>query len=209
MVYAYRSVEMLVAVLGILKAGATFSVIGTCRHGRSDVYLLNKLNFVDPAYPPSRQTTYLRVAQPRALIVLRGAGHIHESVRTFLSTELQIRVEIPALEFLNDNTISGGIVNGLDVLQACRTLSDVDPSVPLGPDSIGTLSFTSGSTGIPKGVKGRHYSLTHFFPWMGETFQLDQTSKFTMLSGIAHDPIQRDSKSELEICHIASVANKF
>lgn len=29
MVYAYRSVEMLVAVMGILKAGATFSVIGT------------------------------------------------------------------------------------------------------------------------------------------------------------------------------------
>ncbi|KAG8885369.1 large subunit of alpha-aminoadipate reductase [Tulasnella sp. 331] len=173
MVYAYRSVEMLVAVLAILKAGATFSVI-------------------DPAYPPSRQTIYLEVAKPRALIVLRGAGEIHPSVRSFLKTELQIRVEIPALAFASDQSIVGGEIAGQDILSTSHHLANVDPAVHLGPDSIGTLSFTSGSTGIPKGVKGRHYSLTHFFPWMGQTFQLDKTSKFTMLSGIAHDPIQRD-----------------
>ncbi|KAL1749408.1 hypothetical protein FB107DRAFT_280838, partial [Schizophyllum commune] len=53
-------------------------------------------------------------------------------------------------------------------------------------------SALPGSTGIPKGVKGCHFSLTHFFPWMSERFSLDETSQFTMLSGIAHDPIQRD-----------------
>lgn len=47
--YAYRSVELVVAML---KPGATFSVI-------------------NPAYPPSRQTIYLKVAQPRALVVLK------------------------------------------------------------------------------------------------------------------------------------------
>ncbi|KAG9003094.1 large subunit of alpha-aminoadipate reductase, partial [Tulasnella sp. 427] len=173
MVYAYRSVEMVVAVMAILKAGAIFSVI-------------------DPAYPPSRQTVYLKVAKPRALIVLKGAGVLNPTVREFINTELQIRVEVPALAFTPNKTIVGGEVNGQDVLTGTQKLADVDPNVSLGPDSIGTLSFTSGSTGIPKGVKGRHYSLTHFFPWMGATFQLNETSKFTMLSGIAHDPIQRD-----------------
>lgn len=66
--------------------------------------------------------------------------------------------------------------------------------VALGPDSVGTLSFTSGSTGIPKGVRGRHFSLTHFFPWMSQRYGLTENEKFTMLSGIAHDPIQRDSE---------------
>lgn len=135
------------------------------------------------------------MAQPRALVILKGAGTIGPSVREFLTTELKIRVEVPALEILRDGTIYGGTnPHGVDVLQSHVRLGDTDPNVALGPDSVGTLSFTSGSTGIPKGVKGRHFSLTHFFPWMGERFGLNQTSKFTMLSGIAHDPIQRDSQ---------------
>jgi len=95
-----------------------------------------------------------------------------------------------------DGTVEGGVAVGseADSLASCQKLKDTDPNVVLGPDSIGTLSFTSGSTGIPKSVKGRHYSLTHFFPWMGERFGLDETSRFTMLSGIAHDPVQRDSE---------------
>ncbi|THH11455.1 hypothetical protein EW146_g8036 [Bondarzewia mesenterica] len=174
MVYAHRSVDLVVAVMAVLKAGATFSVI-------------------DPAYPPSRQTVYLRVAQPRGLVVLRGAGTISPTVRKFISTELQICVEVPALELLSDGNVVGGAgIDGTDVLSAQTSLADMDPDVVLGPDSVGTLSFTSGSTGIPKGVKGRHYSLTHFFPWMGQRFGIGEQSKFTMLSGIAHDPIQRD-----------------
>lgn len=116
-------------------------------------------------------------------------------MRDFLSTELKIRVEVPALEILPDGSIHGGMgFEGVDVLAHQVPLADVDPNIMLGPDSVGTLSFTSGSTGIPKGVKGRHYSLTHFFPWMGQRFGLSDESKFTMLSGIAHDPIQRDSE---------------
>ncbi|KAL1718198.1 hypothetical protein EV715DRAFT_252928 [Schizophyllum commune] len=174
MVYAHRSVDLVVAVMAVLKVGATFSVI-------------------DPAYPASRQIIYLRVAQPRALVVLKGAGTIGPSVREFLSTELHLRVEVPAVQVHPDGSINGGVgPDGQDVLHPQVHLADTDPNVVLGPDSVGTLSFTSGSTGIPKGVKGRHFSLTHFFPWMSERFGLDETSKFTMLSGIAHDPIQRD-----------------
>ncbi|KAI0346141.1 alpha-aminoadipate reductase Lys1p [Trametopsis cervina] len=174
MVYAYRSVELVVAVMAVLKAGATFSVI-------------------DPAYPPNRQTIYLGVARPRALIVLKGAGKIGPTVREFITNEVQVRVEVPALELLPDGQLAGGLTSdGAEVLAAQHSLADQDPNIPLGPDSVGTLSFTSGSTGIPKGVRGRHYSLTHFFPWMGERFGLSENSRFTMLSGIAHDPIQRD-----------------
>lgn len=150
----------------------------------------------DPAYPPSRQTIYLGVAQPRALIVLKGAGRINPNVREFINSDLSIRVEVPALQLLRNDEVAGGSVNegSTDVLAPQIHLAEIDPNVVIGPDSIGTLSFTSGSTGVPKGVRGRHYSLTHFFPWMGERFEIGEHSRFTMLSGIAHDPIQRDSE---------------
>ena len=130
-------------------------------------------------------------------MVLKGAGRIGPTVREFITNELNIRVEVPALELLHDATLVGGLASEAseDVLLPQRPLAETDPDIVLGPDSVGTLSFTSGSTGIPKGVRGRHYSLTHFFPWMGQRFGLDENSKFTMLSGIAHDPIQRDSES--------------
>lgn len=196
MIYAYRSVELVVAVMAVLKAGATFSVIGVLLFGipQRRVSDSRAAYVSDPAYPPSRQQIYLQVAQPRGLVILAGAGKIGPSVREFLSNNLRIRVEVPALEFSSTGIILGGVVNGTDMLKSRSHLSETDPNVILGPDSIGTLSFTSGSTGVPKGVKGRHYSLTHFFPWMGERFTLGEFSKFTMLSGIAHDPIQRDSE---------------
>lgn len=177
MAYAYRGVDLVVAVMGILKSGATFSVI-------------------DPAYPPERQNIYLDVARPRALVVIekatRDAGELSDIVRGFIKENLQLRTEVPALHLCDDGTLLGGSVNGQDVFANQVALKSKPVGVVVGPDSIPTLSFTSGSEGRPKGVRGRHFSLAYYFPWMAERFNLTPDEKFTMLSGIAHDPIQRD-----------------
>src|SRR4029453_1774409 len=49
-----------------------------------------------------------------------------------------------------------------------------------------------GSTGIPQGVLGRHGSLSHFQPFLAGRFGIDGADRFSMLSGLAHDPLQRD-----------------
>ncbi|KAF2792409.1 large subunit of L-aminoadipate-semialdehyde dehydrogenase [Melanomma pulvis-pyrius CBS 109.77] len=177
MIFAHRGVDLVVAIMAVLAAGATFSVL-------------------DPLYPPDRQCIYLEVSQPRALVVIdkatREAGPISDQVRNYISENLHLRTEVPGLQLRDDGTLVGGLKGDKDCLEEQQKLKADLPGVLVGPDSTPTLSFTSGSEGKPKGVKGRHFSLTHYFPWMAETFGLSEKDKFTMLSGIAHDPIQRD-----------------
>ncbi|EED19599.1 alpha-aminoadipate reductase Lys2, putative [Talaromyces stipitatus ATCC 10500] len=177
MIFAHRSVDLVVAIMGTLSSAATFTVL-------------------DPAYPPARQKIYLEVAQPRALINIGRAtdeaGPLAPVVRNYIDDELHLKAEVPSLRIGDDGTLSGGEIDGKDVFSEARQKASGPPPTQVGPDSHPTLSFTSGSEGRPKGVLGRHYSLCRYFGWMAEHFGLSSESKFTMLSGIAHDPIQRD-----------------
>ncbi|EXJ65614.1 L-aminoadipate-semialdehyde dehydrogenase [Cladophialophora psammophila CBS 110553] len=177
MIYSYRGVDLVVAIMGTLKAGGTFSVL-------------------DPAYPPDRQNIYLDVSRPRALVIIdkatQDAGELSDKVRGFINDNLDLKTEVPALRLRDDGFLQGGEVAGKDIFASTRSLKAKGPGVVVGPDSVPTLSFTSGSEGKPKGVRGRHYSLAFYYDWMAKRFNLSEKDKFTMLSGIAHDPIQRD-----------------
>jgi len=177
MIWAHRSVDLVVAIMGTLTSGATFSVL-------------------DPAYPPARQTIYLEVAQPKALINIARAtdesGQLAPTVRRYIDEELQLKAEVPALRLRDDGVLSGKEVGDEDLFAKVRVKASSPPAGEVGPDSNPTLSFTSGSEGRPKGVLGRHFSLTKYISWMAERFQLSSESRFTLLSGISHDPVQRD-----------------
>lgn len=141
MIYSYRGVDFVVAVMGVLKAGATFSAI-------------------DPAYPPARQNIYLSVAQPKGLIVLEKAGSLDKLVTDYISDNLSLTCHIPALKLLDDASVVGSQTSAdNDLFSSVRDLKSKRTGVVVGPDSNPTLSFTSGSEGIPKGVKGRHFHL--------------------------------------------------
>lgn len=139
---------------------------------------------------------YLEVSQPRALIRIGRAtdenGPLAPLVQSYIDESLQLKAEVPDLRIRDDGHLSGGEVDGKDVFEGARQKASTPPDVLVGPDSNPTLSFTSGSEGRPKGVLGRHFSLTKYYTWMAQRFNLTSKSKFTLLSGIAHDPVQRD-----------------
>lgn len=151
---------------------------------------------LDPQYPPTRQQIYLEVAQPRALVQIakatQEAGPLAPIVREYIDEQLQLKGEVPSLRIDDNGFLSGGLVDGKDVFAEVRNKASSPPHAPVGPDSNPTLSFTSGSEGRPKGVLGRHYSLARYFGWMAKRFELSAESRYTLLSGIAHDPVQRD-----------------
>ncbi|KAI0199288.1 non-ribosomal peptide synthetase [Astrocystis sublimbata] len=182
MIFAHRSVELLIAFMGTLAAGATITVL-------------------DPAYPPQRQSIYMSVSRPRALIEIGRAkdenGPLAPRVQAYIDEELSLKIRVPEMRMSDDGHLTGGEVDGRDIFADAAGRASKPPSALVGPDSISILSFTSGTTSTPKGVMGRHYSLAKYLPWMAEQFKWTSKTKFACLSGISHDPIQRDFFSPL------------
>jgi amino acid adenylation domain-containing protein len=87
-------------------------------------------------------------------------------------------------------TLPGGGPSGAVALLA--TLPPPMAPTVVGPDDLALLAFTSGSTGTPKGIEGRHGPLSHFLPFQQERFGLGDGDRYSLLSGLSHDPLQRD-----------------
>ncbi|HEU4456113.1 MAG TPA: amino acid adenylation domain-containing protein, partial [Longimicrobium sp.] len=168
-IWAYRSAAMVRAMVGILRAGAAFVAL-------------------DPAYPPARLAEYVRIAGPRGFLRIAAAGPVPREVEEALAATATVTIDLGAK--------SGDSVDDVDGL---GSVSPDAPEVEIGPDSLAYLSFTSGTTGAPKAVMGRHGSLTHFTPWLAERFELRAEDRFSLLSGLAHDPLHRDVFTPLQL----------
>jgi len=61
------------------------------------------------------------------------------------------------------------------------------------------ITFTSGSTGEPKGIVTHHAPLVHFVDWHVQQHGFTQDDRFSLLSGLGHDPVYRDVFTPLSI----------
>lgn len=162
-----------VAVFGHRSAAVVWAIIGILKAGGAFM-------IIDPAYPVRRQLEYLEIANPRGFIQLEAAGNLPSEVEQWAANSTgTCRVSLPA----------GPPVTLKDVLHGYPS---TNPGIPVRPEDTAYIAFTSGSTGRPKGVIGRHGPLSHFIPWQSETFAIGADDRFSMLSGLSHDPLQRD-----------------
>ena len=156
-----------VAIYAHRSAALVSAILGVLEVGAA--YLI-----LDPGYPHSRLEEYLNLAKPVGWIAIDRAGSPGQA--------LQDRID--AWPWCSRLTLSARDPVVDAAVEAPRSEA--------GPDRIACVSFTSGSTGRPRAVLQRHGGLSHFAPWATRTFGIVPDDRFTMLSGLSHDPLQRD-----------------
>jgi amino acid adenylation domain-containing protein len=178
-IYAHRSAPLVWAMFGVLKAGAAFVIL-------------------DPAYPEQRLVEYLRVAKPSGLLHVAAAGELPPAVEAFLAEKtLLCRLKLhpsAAAEARGANDLPPAPADGVssDLPDSLANYPTAAPAITIRPSELAYLAFTSGSTGQPKAVMGTHGSLTHYHVWMQKTFGVGGADRFSMISGLSHDPLLRD-----------------
>jgi amino acid adenylation domain-containing protein len=163
-VFAYRSTTAYAGVLGSLMAG----------HGYVPL---------NPAFPPQRTNAMLRRSACRSLIADAAAqtqlGQVLEHLNEPMLIILPECVDLSAYatqwrqhRFVGQRDLNCG---SDDVLAHCSA------------DSVAYLLFTSGSTGVPKGVAVAHRNVIHFVRTAVDRYQVDETDRFSQTFDLTFD----------------------
>jgi amino acid adenylation domain-containing protein/FkbM family methyltransferase len=121
-----RSLETLVALLAIVKAGGAYLAL-------------------DPASPAAHRDLILEDARPWVVVTRRGLEGLRGSTG------------VPVL-FVEGAAMGPSLPN---------------PPVRVGPDHLALVTYTSGTTGRPKGILVPHRQLLHRLAWMWSAFPFE------------------------------------
>ncbi len=158
-----------VAVYGSRSAELVWALLGIWKAGAAFVVL-------DPLYPEARTEVYASLAAPSAWIFIGDGAKNPAKCSKMAGGRPLIRVA------------AGGAGRIRELLPEVEAV----PAVASEPGDLAYIAITSGSTGRPKAIRGIHLPLWHFAAWYTRTFKIGRDDRFSMISGLSHDPLLRD-----------------
>ena len=155
-----------VAVFGSRSFGLIASMMGVLLSG-------GVLLTIDPKLPQHRQQIMLQEAKAKHLLYIGGQRPENKEIWESFAI----------------------ICVDTDTGVATHSATDSSEAIHLPilfPDDAAYIFFTSGTTGVPKGVLGCHKGLAHFLNWQRQTFAVDQQDRSAQLTGLSFDVVLRD-----------------
>ena len=132
----------------------------------------------DPGYPALRLMDCAEVARPKVWIRIES-GPVNAELEKYLEQSSCRQISLPPL-------------SAVESWQLFSEFQAEGNNLEVAPQDLAYIVFTSGTTGKPNGVATTHASLSHFLSWHAETFSFSEVDRFSMLSGLSHDPLLRD-----------------
>lgn len=155
-----------VAILAERSPALIASLLGVLRAGAVFCVL-------DTAYPVERLAGYVRLLKPKALLIATAQDNPVLTALAPVMDESGCRQQWHVAEALAGKTV-----------QRAAERHDMQRRA--------YVAFTSGTTGVPKGIAGRFEPVAHFVDWYIGEYAVTAQDRFSLLSGLAHDPLLRD-----------------
>ncbi|MDN4080988.1 amino acid adenylation domain-containing protein [Paenibacillus polymyxa] len=136
------------------------------------------------------------VLKARCAIVPFDSVYPVERLRTMVfstNTTIVITDEQNANAFANVLTSQNQQVAAAQIGDIYRSaVQPPEASIEYQPNDRIYLYFTSGTTGLPKGIIGRNASLLHFIDWEIATLSIQPGTRISQFTSPCHDPFLRD-----------------
>ncbi len=152
-IFAQRSLEMVIAIFGIMKAGMAYVP-------------------VSPAYPEQRIQFLLEDSAPQVIVTCAAdlpkehQQWAKEHKIAILQTELGEDGEITC------TAAGGSLAAGTESGEADRCVAAID--IPVKGDQLAYIIYTSGTTGKPKGVMVEHRQLINLLEAYNDIYQITE-----------------------------------
>ena len=165
----------LCCVLGSSSAATFTGILGALCSGRGYVPIL-------PSFPEQRISVMLQRSRARAMIVdPEGVAHLDGLLAAApepMTVILLADPPAPPPESWSRHTI---------ILESqLESGAGFQPAAPK-PDDIAYILFTSGSTGLPKGVMVAHKNIDRFLEVVVERYGLDENDRFSHMFDLTFD----------------------